>query len=163
MQADQFAQQLRRNGYRLTRPRQVVFRIMTDSGSALTPAEIYQKGAEHFRIGLVTIYRTLALLEQLNIVRQVHLHGGEHAYVLTKPGHYHTLICERCGRSVEVAGLAEMPRLIEEVERRTGFKVAAHRLELYGLCPKCQHIETQNARGQRTKGRNVSMPGRAPS
>ncbi len=147
MQIDQFTNQLRQNGYRLTKPRQAVLQIMIESERALTPAEIYQEGSEHFRVGLVTIYRTLALLEQLGIVRQVHLHDGEHAYVLATPGHYHTLICNGCGRFVEIAGLAEMPHLIAEVEARTGFKVAEHRLELYGLCPSCQQQAIQRQHG----------------
>ncbi len=138
------ADRLHQRGYRLTRPRRAVLAAMRESERALTPAEIHELSSKHFyRLGLVTVYRTLSLFNRLSLVRQVHLPNGEHAYMLARPGHYHALICRVCGRTVEVAGLENLPQLIKEVEERTGFKVEDHRMEFFGVCPDCLQAVAQ--------------------
>ncbi|MFP4344578.1 MAG: Fur family transcriptional regulator [Anaerolineales bacterium] len=126
-------------GYRITEPRRVVVEVLDAALRPLSPQEIYERGQVlHPRLGLVTVYRTLELFEPLGLVRRVHREDGCHGYLLSKPGHRHVLMCERCGRAVEFAGADDLKALIARVEARTGYAVAEHLLQLFGLCPGCR-------------------------
>ena len=126
-------------GHRITEPRRVVMQVLDGAQRPLSPQEIYERGqALHPRLGLVTVYRAVELFESLDLVRRVHREDGCHGYLLSKPGHRHVLMCERCGRAVEFAGEDDLEALIERVEARTGYAVAEHLLQLFGLCPGCR-------------------------
>ena len=131
--------QVQQAGYRLTRPRRAVLRVMAHSEAALTATEVHDSCyAFHPQVGLVTVYRTLKLLVELGLVRRLRTEDGSQAYAradLRTPGHH--LVCRSCHRVVEFpcAGLEEM---IQTLEQRTGFAVSEHWLELSGLCPTCQ-------------------------
>ena len=105
----------------------------------LSPQEIWELAeADHPGLGLVTVYRTLVLLEDLGLVRRVHRADGCHAYLPASPGHSHAVICSGCGRATEFSGGDDVRPLIKRVEAATGFTVNSHLLQLSGLCPDCQ-------------------------
>jgi Fur family ferric uptake transcriptional regulator len=87
---------------------------------------------------LVTVYRTLALLSALGYVRRVHREDGCQGYARTELAHSHHLICRGCDQVVEFPGFESLSALIEPIERKTGFAIDDHVLELLGLCPACQ-------------------------
>lgn len=88
-------------------------------------------------IGYATIYRTMKLLTEAGLCRELqaddrttryeHLHNHEH--------HDH-LICTECGKMVEFE-VPEIEDLQEKTARENGFILKNHRLELYGLCSNC--------------------------
>jgi Fur family ferric uptake transcriptional regulator len=132
-------QRLADAGYRITAPRRAVIEIMLQSESPLSPQEIFEQGrAIHPKLGLVTVYRTLALLEAFSLVRRVHRDDGCHGYVLASPGHRHPVVCRECGRTVEFLASEDLDTLIAQVEQSTGYRVEDHLLQLEGLCPDCQ-------------------------
>ena len=98
----------------------------------------------HLGIGRATIFRSLDVFATLGLVERVDLPGGEHAYVVCDPVHHHHAICTSCGRSTDVSdlGLAEA---LAEVGRRSGFRVTAHRLEIFGLCAACDAVRSRRA------------------
>jgi Fe2+ or Zn2+ uptake regulation protein len=113
--------------------------VLSRTETPLSPQEIYERGQRvHRNLGLVTVYRTLALFEDFGLARRVHLQEGCHGYLATLPGHRHTLLCQRCGRSVEFPGCDDLDDLVSRVESRTGYRVSGHLLELFGVCPSCQ-------------------------
>ena len=108
----------------------------------LSPQEILgQAQVVHRKLGLVTVYRTLNLLTEMNLVRRVHREDGCHGYLAASPGHRHALLCRYCGRAVEFPGEDDLHALIERVEVGTGYCVDDHLLQLFGLCPDCQETE----------------------
>ena len=126
-------------GCRITAQRQAVMGTLMGTAAPLSPQEILEKArADHRGLGLVTVYRTLHLLTDLNLVRRIHRSDGCHGYLPASPGHRHALICQNCARSVEFPGEDDIQSLIERVEARTGYQVADHLLQLVGLCPDCQ-------------------------
>ncbi len=126
-------------GCRITASRRAVMRVLMEARSPLLPQEILERGrVAHRRLGLVTVYRTLNLLTELNLVRRVHYEDGCRGYLLTSPGHRHALICQGCGRAVEFPGEDDLYALIGRVEAGTGYRVDDHLLQLFGLCPECQ-------------------------
>jgi len=126
-------------GCRITASRRAVAQVLLDTSAPLSPQELFERGTLlHLKLGLVTVYRTLALLERLGLVRRIHRDDGCHAYLSSSPGHCHALICRSCGIAVEFPGGDDLKALARRVETSTGFQVDDHLLQLAGLCPGCQ-------------------------
>lgn len=126
-------------GFRITAPRLVVMAVLCGASEPLAPNEIWEQGRRvHCTLGLVTVYRTLALLEKFCWVRRVHREDGCHGYLLSSTGHSHAIICGDCGRAAEFSGTDDLGDLIAEVEASTGYRVDSHLLQLSGLCAECR-------------------------
>jgi Fur family ferric uptake transcriptional regulator len=131
-------QGLRQAGYRLTQPRLAVLQVLQENNGYLNPAEIHERGrALYPSLGLVTVYRTLEMLDQLGLVRRVHGQGNCHGYARADSASGHHLVCHRCGQVTEFP-CGGMEGIIEAVRQRSGFTIEEHLLELVGLCPACQ-------------------------
>ncbi len=131
--------QLAAQGFRITAARRAVMDVLLAASAPLEPQEICHKGRQACcSLGLVTVYRTLALLEEQGLVRRVHREAGCHAYVSCSPGHSHAMLCRECGRTAEFLGTDDLKALIAQVEATTGYRVDDHLLQLSGLCPDCQ-------------------------
>lgn len=131
--------ELNQKGLRLTRSRREVTAILTEAKTPLSPQEIHKRAKEkNCDVGLVSVYRTLDLLSDLDLVRRVHGQDECHSYVLASPGHHHHLICRQCGKAVEFSGSDNLNEFIRLIEIETGYKIDEHILQLYGLCQQCQ-------------------------
>jgi Fur family ferric uptake transcriptional regulator len=90
------------------------------------------------RVATATLYRTLELLVQGELVRAYDFGEGFKRYeaATTAVGHDH-LICERCGRLVEFANdrLERMLRMTADAEH---FLYRRHRVQVQGLCAECR-------------------------
>lgn len=130
---------LRRKGHRLTRPRLAVLQVLDEGNEGLSPQEIWERArALYAPLGLVTVYRTLDLLDRLGLASRVHSEQDCHAYASASADRHH-LVCSRCHRLVTFPceGLDELVALVQS---RTGFCITSHLLELTGLCPDCQKL-----------------------
>jgi Fur family ferric uptake transcriptional regulator len=124
-------------GYKLTRPRRAVLKVMAASTESLTAAEIHARAQKHYRqTGLVTVYRTLELLTQCKVVRKIHEPDGCHSYAPASEGHAHHIICEKCHAVTEFDN-CDLANLFRTVQGRTGYQISGHWLELFGYCPRC--------------------------
>ncbi len=138
------AAQFRDHGHKLTQPRRAILQALLDAPRPLSPAEIQDSGhAFCAELGLVTVYRTLELMESIGLARAVHLADGCHGYALSTPGHTHHVVCERCHAVVEITG-CEMGGFLERVAERTGYAITGHWLEISGLCAACQEQARQS-------------------
>lgn len=139
-QANPIVQALDTAGYRLTGPRRAVADLINEYDGHFTALEL-ETEARRRRLGIsrATLFRALDLLTELHVVERVDLPNGEHAYVPCARAHHHHVICSRCGRAAEVedCGVADA---VGEIARRSGYRIDAHRLELFGLCRHCQAI-----------------------
>ncbi len=90
------------------------------------------------KIGFSTVYRTLRLLTEAGLAREVNFGDGrarfEKAFDKGQHGH---LICTNCGKAEEFVVNA-IDKAIKQVSAGVGFRPEGHRLEVYGLCKKCQ-------------------------
>ena len=129
---------LRRHSYKLTLQRRAVIRTIASSQDHLTPAEIYEKVHQHhLNIGLVTIYRTLDMLAQLELICELHAGDNCRSYTTSTPGHHHHLICSNCGKVVDFPN-CELAEAQQSLSKQTGFRIDGHLLEFVGLCQACQ-------------------------
>jgi Fur family ferric uptake transcriptional regulator len=86
-----------------------------------------------------TAYRTLMLLKELEVLRQVSLPNKISYFVLNVPGKScHFLICRCCGEITELPPLESAATLEREVAATRGYARLYHELELFGICPACQ-------------------------
>jgi Fur family ferric uptake transcriptional regulator len=126
-------------GCRITTPRRAVIEVLLETDEPLSAQEIHERGrALHPSLGLVTVYRSLELFEELELVSRVHCGHDCHGYVTSSPGHHHQVVCQGCGRTAEFPGTEDLGPLITQVERNTNYRVEDHLLQLFGLCPACR-------------------------
>ena len=125
-------------GYRLTEPRRAVAEMIAERNGHFTAADLVDEARRHHPgMGRATVFRALDLFTTLRLVERVDLPGGDHAYVACEPAHHHHAICTTCGRALDVEDLG-LSEVLGEIGRRAGFRVTAHRLEIFGLCAACQ-------------------------
>jgi len=137
--ANKIAGILREHGYKLTPQRHALLKVIAAHHDHLSPDALYEITQEEYPgIGRVTIYRTLELLNKLNLVCRVHAPDGCRNYMMRRPTeHHHHLVCSGCGQAVDFAD-CDLSQLEKKLAERTGFNVEGHLLELYGRCQDCQ-------------------------
>jgi Fur family ferric uptake transcriptional regulator len=125
-------------GLRPTRQRLLVLETLAAEPHDATAQEIHARLREgKNRIGLATVYRSLAALKRRGVVDELSHRTGESCYRLCQPGHHHHLVCERCHRVEELEG-CEMDAWIARASRAHGFQAASHTVEVTGLCGDCR-------------------------
>jgi Fur family transcriptional regulator, ferric uptake regulator len=119
---------MRGRGYKATPQRMAVLRALA--------AEQHQSmesiRSRCPRVGMVTVYRTLDLLNGLGIVRRLHLGDGAR-YELAEDHHHHT-ICDSCGDISEFDECPLDPQRLPD----SGFEPRSHSVEVYGRCATCR-------------------------
>ncbi|TAL07866.1 MAG: transcriptional repressor [Chloroflexota bacterium] len=130
---------LDRAGYRLTGPRRAVADLIARREGHFTAADLVDDGMRRRpAIARATIFRTLEALEGVGAIERIDLPSGDHAYITCEPAdHHHHVVCRECGRAADVddAGLAGV---VSRIATESGYRIDAHRLELFGLCPVCR-------------------------
>jgi Fur family transcriptional regulator, ferric uptake regulator len=124
-------------GYRLTGPRRALADVIAARDGHFTAAELLSDArVRRLGIGRATVFRALDVLVELGAVERIDLPSGDHAYVACEPSHHHHVVCSSCGQTTDIedAGLAAV---VDDIERRTGYRIDRHRLELFGSCPAC--------------------------
>ena len=132
----QLAAVLRSKGMRMTAQRQLVLEAVRDLGHA-TPEQIHERIRDRVEgVNITTVYRTLDLLEELQLVSHTHLsHGAPTYHLAGDRGHAH-LVCHRCGRITEVEP-AVFADARKEVADRTGFVLDVGHVAVFGTCAEC--------------------------
>ncbi|MBI4343762.1 MAG: transcriptional repressor [Candidatus Omnitrophica bacterium] len=97
-------------------------------------------------VARATVYRTLALLQDVGVVEKHDFRYGPPNYEATfAKAHHDHLMCIHCGEIIEF----QEPRvetIQEEVVRRYGYELLSHTHKLYGLCKPCQRSASKRLR-----------------
>ena len=146
--ASQITDRLRQAGKRITWERRLLFDIIARNPH-LDASAIYRLATDvNPKIGLATVYRTLNLLAELDLV-DVSALGKTHGhYEIHGDDHVH-MICLRCGVVREAPPLPN-PR---SLGKREGFEVLQARLELIGYCSACRRDSEPSGRPCQPKGK----------
>ena len=130
--------QLSEQGYKLTRQRKAVVEVVTQAHTHLSAADVFARAHRMCPdLGLTTVYRTLEILEQMGVIRRMHLDDGCEGFAPAAAEHGHHLICSHCQETIEFED-CNLNALLKRVSEQTGFTVEQHWLELVGVCPRCQ-------------------------
>lgn len=141
---ENFKEILKSHGLKVTNQRVLLLEALSKhKGEHLTPEEIYEiVKEEHPEIGLATVYRTIQLLCQLELVEKVVLVDGIVRYEMAERGrgrahHHHHIICLDCG-NVESFEDDLLENLESAIAKKTGFEIVNHEVKFYGYCNKCK-------------------------
>ena len=130
---------LRANKLKVTPHRELILETFLDHEGHLSVEDIsrtVKKLDPH--IGYTTVYRTMKLLTDCGLAREVDLSDGITRYEhLFNHQHHDHLICMECGASIEFFD-ADIEEVQDSASEHLGFKVLDHRLQIYGLCEHCQ-------------------------
>lgn len=142
---EQFKRLLKEKGLKVTQQRLLVLEVLADQRDQhMTAEDIYELVKEDYpEIGLATIYRTVQLLLEMQLVDRINLDDGCIRYEIGEffggegKHHHHHLICRTCGKVLPFKDdlLEGLERHIEE---QTGFHVLDHELKFYGQCEECR-------------------------
>ncbi len=125
---------------RMTRQREVVAAVLEAVDGFHSAQELYEMLlADGERIGLATVYRTLQLFAENNMVDVMRNADGEAIYrsCISAGEHHHHLMCRTCGKTIEIDG-PTVEAWALQVGAQHGFTEIEHTIELYGTCTACQ-------------------------
>jgi Fe2+ or Zn2+ uptake regulation protein len=129
---------LRAAGKRITPQRRLVLDILAKADGHLDAHDIYARGRrQDERLSLSTVYRTLSILKEAGVVRELHLDDEHHHYELDGKDEHSHLVCLGCGRVIEVDSSAFAEAAESTVEAH-GFEIASAQVELTGYCAGCR-------------------------
>lgn len=133
------------SGLRLTPQRRAVLDVLVAATDHPTAHEVFARVQETSPgIGFATVYRALGRLVDSGQALALSLGDGAARYDANVGRHDH-LVCDRCGRAVDIdAGIPDT--VAAGVARRTGFRVTAYSLQFRGLCPECRSTADPSTR-----------------
>jgi Fur family ferric uptake transcriptional regulator len=127
------------NNLKITRQRRSVLKAFLDCENHVSAEELYNTVTEtESKIGLATVYRTLALLIRSGLASEMDFGDGqkryEHRY---KHKHHDHMICTECGKIIEFTNPI-IEKLQDEIAAQNGFTITSHKLDLFGNCSDCK-------------------------
>ena len=129
---------LREQGYRITPQRQLILAALQQSNDHISAEEIHARILDKYpHVNISTVYRTLELLKNLDLVTETDLGSGLFRYHFADKGHHHHLICEKCGTTTEVDESLLLP-IKRTVFNEYGFRANISHLAIFGRCSKCE-------------------------
>lgn len=118
-------------GLKMTEQRRVIARVISESDDHPDVELVHQRAAEiDPRISIATVYRTVRLFEEANILERHDFGDGRARYEEAPEEHHDHLIDVQTGEVIEFQN-EEIERLQEKIAAELGFKLVDHRLELY--------------------------------
>lgn len=140
-----FVQKLRERGFRLTPQREMVLSAMHDIEGLATADEIYTRvQGQSSAVDISTVYRTLELLQEFQLVACVDAGDGQRRYeLLGVHGPHLHLVCQACGQVTGI-DLQEGQPLARQLQDRYGFVTDLDHLSISGLCRTCADLATKS-------------------
>ena len=117
----------------MTDQRRVVARVLSQAQDHPDVEELYRRSAAvDPHISIATVYRTVRLFEEAGIISRHDFRDGRSRYEEASDIHHDHLIDMKSGRVIEFID-EEIEKLQDAIAKRLGYKLVAHRLELYGV------------------------------
>ena len=147
---------LQRHGQRVTTQRRLILEVVKRTDSHPTAEWVYRRVRRRLpRISLGTVYRNLKLLAEEGLIQGLDNRGFGRYDGNTARHHHFT--CQRCGRVFDLEAQADRA-LERRIAARTGFAIAYHRIEFYGLCSSCAIPAGRGKGGERRTSRAPRRP-----
>jgi Fur family peroxide stress response transcriptional regulator len=128
---------LKERDFRLTPQRVELVRLIAVSEGHPSAAQLYERIKVQFpTMSQATVYKTLALLKEMNQVLEIDLRDDSH-YDGNRPQPHPHLICIKCNKIVDGEANLEQ-EAIRKLEQVSGYTILRSQITLYGLCPDCK-------------------------
>jgi Fur family ferric uptake transcriptional regulator len=141
-----FREHIQKAGLRRTGQRDLILERFLKTEEHLTSEDLYWLvHKEDPSIGHTTVYRTLKLLTEAGLAREVRF-GDNKTYYEHHYDHQHHdhMICTECGQVIEFFS-QEIENLQDEMAEKFGFRLSHHSLRMWGLCAECQEKEVETS------------------
>jgi Fur family ferric uptake transcriptional regulator len=120
-------------GLKMTEQRRVIARVLSDSTDHPDVEAVHKRAtAIDSNISIATVYRTVRLFEEAGILAKHDFGDGRARYEETPDEHHDHLIDIQTGKVIEFHN-DEIEELQQRIAEKLGFRLAGHRLELYGV------------------------------
>ncbi len=134
-----FHTRLRERNLKSTGQRDDIARVFFNLRRHISAEELYAEVKKvNPHVGYATIYRTLKLLKECDLLSERHFDEGQARYEVAGEHHHDHFICERCGKIIEFEN-DEMERMQQNIAQKLGVLLTHHKMELYGLCADCRN------------------------
>jgi len=127
------------NNLKITKQRRIVLKSFLECKNHISVEELYNLVLKtEPKIGLATVYRTLALLTKSGLALEMDFGDGQKRYESSyKSVHHDHMVCTECGKILEF-NHPLIEKYQEEVAMQNNFKITSHKLDLFGLCQDCK-------------------------
>lgn len=141
-----FLKHVQKYGLRRTAQRDLILEVFLKTEEHLASEDLYDLvKKEDPSVGQTTVYRTLKLLTEAGLAREVRFGDGrthyEHHY---NHEHHDHMICVECGKIIEFFS-PELEAMQDEIASKYNFAITQHSLRLLGLCEDCQQAQIHSS------------------
>jgi len=120
-------------GLKMTEQRRIIARVLSDSADHPDVDAVYRRASElDSKISIATVYRTVRLFQEANILARHDFGDGRARYEEMPSDHHDHLIDLQTGRVIEFRN-EEIEKLQRDVAARLGYRLVDHRLELFAV------------------------------
>jgi Fur family ferric uptake transcriptional regulator len=127
---------LKAAGMRITQPRIAILEALIRRDSPASIEQLHSELASD-SCDLVTVYRCLAVYEELGLVRRCFFHNGTSLYEINlSDTRHHHIVCKACGKVERID--FDLTQGIERVLHERGYDQVTHMIEFFGICPACK-------------------------
>lgn len=118
-------------GLKMTEQRRIILRVLDQAADHPSVDMVFERAkAMDDSISIATVYRTLSLLDEMNLVTRHEFKEGNSRYEVNMDHHHH-LIDMETGDVIEFQN-HELELIKEKIAQELGYELVDHRLELYG-------------------------------
>jgi Fur family ferric uptake transcriptional regulator len=146
-----FLKHIQKAGLKRTAQRDLILEVFLRMEKHLSSEDLYRLVQnEDPTIGQTTVYRTLKLLTEAGLAREVRFGDGrthyEHNY---KHEHHDHMICTECGKIIEFYS-AELEAIQDAMAAKHRFEVKQHLLRILGICANCRREAREHKKQETT-------------
>ncbi|HEY4717296.1 MAG TPA: transcriptional repressor [bacterium] len=134
-------------GLRFTGQRKVIVTAFLKVKRHINTEDLFLQLRKKFPgIGYATVYRTLKIMKEGGIAKEIDFGDGIKRYENSgsKPEHHDHIVCLKCGSIEEFLEL-KIEQLQEQIAKRFNFNIVSHKMQIFGYCRKCWKGDRENA------------------
>ena len=144
LELPELMEEARRQGLRMTRQRRKILQALCELSGHASAERIHEMVAKsEDDVDLSTVYRTLERLRDLRILSQTDLGRGCAEYEIVAGQPHHHLVCQRCGRVIDLDHRFLAP-MAEAIREDLGFEPVLDHFAIFGLCQECRHAPSES-------------------
>ena len=136
----EFTKFLKRKNLKVTQSRLELIDLIAEYGKHFEVEELVSWIATRTdrSVSRSTIYRTIKLLQEFGVIREVIKQGNRTIYeFVAGKSHHDHLVCVECGKIIEFVN-EDIEKLQDQVCKEYDFQPLHHRLEIFGVCADCR-------------------------
>jgi Fur family ferric uptake transcriptional regulator len=120
-------------GLKMTDQRRVIARVLSEAEDHPDVEQLYRRATEiDPKISIATVYRTVRLFEEANILARHDFGDGRARYEEMPADHHDHLIDVQSGRVIEFHN-EDIEKLQRAIATQLGYRLVGHRLELFAV------------------------------